>query len=86
MPRNVWRVEIKLGDFFKSDDLTVAEKAKEIVKRIRDSRWRDISGSQFLLDDILERLGSVADADEFDYVWNEIYDLADIDRVWIDTW
>ncbi len=86
MPRNVWHVTIKLGDFFRSDDLTVEEKAKEIVKRIRDSRWRDISGSQLLLDDLLEELGSVADAAEFDYVWNEIYDLADIDRVWIETW
>lgn len=31
------------------------------------------------------RLGDADDADDFDCTWNEIYDLADFDRVWIDT-
>jgi hypothetical protein len=56
-----------------------------IVAKIKNSRWRDITASQIRLDDLIEELEESLNLPEFNSIWNELYDLADLDRVWIAT-
>ena len=76
-----------LADVFHNDDLTFIEKRDAIVARIKATRWhKDADPHEFDgLVDIVENLATEESADDFDYWWGELYDLADRDRVWIET-
>jgi hypothetical protein len=79
LPR--WDRTIQLGDVFHNEDMTFEQRRDAIVARVRESGWR-IDG---VLEDLLEELSDAEDSEEFGEQWDEIYDLADEDRVWIET-
>lgn len=79
-----WEYRIDLGDIFRNDKMPFRSKRNEIVKRLRASRWfreREHQG----IGDVVDELSRVTTVAEFDEVWNEVYDVADYDRAWIDT-
>lgn len=80
----VWDRKINLGDVFHNDSLTFEQIRDVAVQRIRRSGW--LTDDDYTLTGLVDELAETADADEFDCVWDEIYDHADIDRVWIATW
>ena len=52
---------------------------------LRNSRWGDLTANKDWLDQLLEDLERTSNGDEFDKVWDDVYDLADEERVWIAT-
>jgi hypothetical protein len=83
--RPSWEHQLKLADVFHNDDLTFEQKRDEIVRRIRASAWFRGCHKDDDLVCTVEELADTEDVPAFDYVWDAIYDLADADRVWIET-
>lgn len=82
--RPIWDVTLYLGDVFHNEDLTFEEKRDEIVQRIQNSGWLEATDSDTFAE-LVEELGDTDDVEEFDQVWDLIYDQANLDRVWIET-
>jgi hypothetical protein len=78
-----WQEQIDLHEPLNNDALPFKERRDTIVARVKASRWfaRDDGDLAILLED----LAGAADEDDFDEVWNGIYDLADSDRVWLNA-
>jgi hypothetical protein len=85
--RPIWGEKLRLGDVFHNDDLSFIERRDAIVTRIKATRWyRDADPHEFDgLHDVVENLATEESPDDFDYWWDELYDLADVARVWIET-
>jgi hypothetical protein len=80
-----WRYTVKLGDVWRSDAMTFEQRRDAIVERLRSSGWASRSANRSELLDIIDDLEHSVDAENFDYAWGALYDLADYDRAWIDT-
>ena len=81
----IWDRRINVGDIFHNDDLTFEQSRDRIAARIKGSTWYTAEGEDSELWALVDELADTEDTDEFDAVWNGIYDLADFHRVWIDT-
>ncbi len=81
----VWDRKISLGDVFHNDEMTFTERRDAIVARIKGSGWMKLHEHDSEFETILEQMSSMDDPDDFDYWWDELYDYADDERVWIDT-
>lgn len=82
-----WVDRVELGDVFHDDNVTVSHKAAVIKERMTPLDKKFESGGELL--DLLDELVEVSadeDPDEFDVIWDQIYDWADANSVWIDTW
>ena len=80
-----WKHRVDMKSEFE-DDGVFETKRDEVVKRLRESpASKDgINGEELTL--LLEELADTSNADEFDSVWDVIYDLADSGQwLWIDT-
>lgn len=77
-----WLLTIDLKDVFHNEDLPFEQKRDEIVRRIRATGWH---GDHPWLEEIVDNLAESEDENDFDSWWDELYDVADIDRVWIAT-
>lgn len=82
--RPIWVHTINLGEVLRNESLTFLERRDKIVEILRASAWVRAAEEHSDLEDAVWRLGEVENADDFDCTWDEIYDLADFDRVWID--
>lgn len=83
--RPMWDHKITVADFFHNDAMSFEEKRDAIVHRLRTSAW--LKGRDEF-DNIVEAVDGLANAEdtgEFDGWWDEIYDIADAERVWITT-
>lgn len=80
-----WNITVKLKDVWRNDGLSFEKRVEAIVERIKASGWRDLTPYPDLFDDLVHNLGEASDPGEFDYWFAEFYDLADSDRVWIET-
>lgn len=80
-----WIRIVKLKDVWHNDDLPFEKKRDKIVERIKESGWRDITPYPDTFDERVADLTASSDTSEFDSWFNELYDLADSDRVWIET-
>jgi hypothetical protein len=81
----VWDRTIRLGDVFHNEAMSFEERRDAIVRRLRDSRWLRDHDEGDELHQFIEELADTADKTEFNGPWDEIYDIADVERVWIDT-
>ncbi len=81
----VWERKIQLGDVFRNDEMTFTQRRDAICKRIKVSGWMKLHEEDYDFETLLEELANVDDPDDFDYWWDQLYDYADEDRVWIDT-
>ena len=80
-----WAHKINLADVFHNDDLTFEQKRDTIVRRIRATAWFESYDEFDALPQFVEELADAEDTASFDAPWDEIYDIADADRVWIAT-
>lgn len=83
----VWAHTVDLRDVFHSDTLSFTERRNAIVRILRATQWvKDADRAEMDgLFDIVVELAAAEDVEEFDGWWDELYDLADTDRVWIKT-
>jgi hypothetical protein len=81
----VWNSKIHLGDIFRNEDMTFKERRDAITARLRASTWLKSHGEYDTIRYLVDELADAENTDEFDEVWDVIYDEADADRVWIET-
>ena len=80
-----WHFTVYLGDIWKVPGLSFEQQRDGVVERLRASGWIAQKGSDGgPLDRLVDELADAQDTAEFDDVWAEIYDYADVDRCWID--
>ena len=80
-----WAYTIRLGDIWTDERRPFTERRDVIVKRLRDSSWLLDNGPDSSITQLVDDLAEAADAGEFDELWDDVYDLANTDRAWIDT-
>lgn len=81
----IWTFKVMgVKDVIRDDSLDTTTKGKKIAKLIRASRWGRSLEEGDTLFSALEELEDPVNDDEFDFWMDQIYDLADIDRAWID--
>jgi hypothetical protein len=86
MPTNVWLITIDLKDTWNSfQDVGLEASLEQIVTRIKGSGWRELTPYPDTFDDLISDLEASTTLGEFNAWWAEVYDLADSDRVWIET-
>jgi hypothetical protein len=85
----VWEHTINLAGVFHNEDLTFEERRDRIVDVIRASTWykNRVEGTNVfdVLYELVDELADTTTGDEFNVVWDAVYDEADYDRVWIKT-
>lgn len=83
-----WALKVDLApevEAYKLGNLSIEELARKVVDQLKGSGWRAFSPYPHTWDDTVDRLLQVETADEYDAAFEYIYDLADQDRVWIET-
>lgn len=78
-----WKHRVHLVDVFYNDDLSFEQKRDKIAYRLERSGWLKSSDESSHIHMLVSELKSSDTPDEFDFVWDEIYDEADRDRCWI---
>lgn len=81
----VWLYTVNASGILHNDALTFEEKRDRMVEALKASTWYAWAGEDSELWSLVEELGDAEDAQEFDWVWDGIYNLADADRAWIET-
>lgn len=87
-----WQCKLNVKDLFHNEGLTVEQKAQQISERLlgKIEEWRGNGSLQdYECDDIRDLaidLKDAKDAEEFDDIWEGIYEWADYGhRLWIAT-
>ena len=80
-----WLETVRLGDVWRNESMTFEQRRDEIVRRVKASNWYRSTDSSVELPDVVDDLAHATDASRFDFAWRYLYDIADWDRVWIDT-
>lgn len=84
----VWDETIDVSEVYRDESLTFEERRDRIVAILKRSRWyrnadpHRFDGVHEIIDDHLPYAETYA---EFNGWWDELYDHADYDRVWIRT-
>lgn len=79
-----WRYTVDVSHVFHDDDKSFEEKRDEIVATLRRSTWVKAHGNG-TLGPLIDVLAETQDTEEFDEHWDQVYDMADIQRAWIQT-
>ena len=80
-----WEYTVDVSDVFHNDELDLTSKRDQIVATIRRNRWLKRSEYADELTGILDELATVETVADFDELWSQVYDIADVDRAWIKT-
>lgn len=75
-----WQKRLDLSDVFHKDELEWSDRRDEMVRRVRALDPYDTD-----LQDIADELADTADGDEWDNPWDDFYDWADDNAVWVVT-
>ena len=78
----IWAESIDVADVFHNKDLSFEQIRDFVVERFRKSNWVQVNER---VQELLELLAESEDEDAFNSIFDELYDIADIDRVWIKT-
>lgn len=81
--RREWEYTLRLGDIFHNEDMSFEQKRDEIVRRIKAAGFWD--EDDYDLGEAVELLAEAEDVRDFDVYWDQFYDWADDNRVWVDT-
>ena len=86
--RRVWDEIIDVSAFFHNDEPFLSNR-DNIIAAVKRSKWWKRNAKPTLdnadFHDAILGLEQAIDADEFDQYWDELYNMADVDRVWINT-
>jgi hypothetical protein len=81
----VWDRYLNLAAVFHNDDATFEQRRDAIVRAIRASGWLDGRDEFDELVEVVDHLAHADTPEEFNGWWDELYDIADYDRVSITT-
>ena len=82
--RPVWDETIHVA-FFHDDTKSFKQKRNMFAAAVKRSRWFKGEDELSDLHQIVDEISDSDDVEHFDFCMNEIYDMADFDRVWITT-
>lgn len=84
----VWLETIDVSEVWRNDDMSFKETRDAVVARVQQSQWYKHSDPNEWsgLYRVIEEIAVAQDVQEFDGWWNDLYDIADRDRVWIKTY
>lgn len=80
-----WEYTVDVSGVFHNDELSLTSKRDQIVATIRRNRWLKRSEYADELTGVLDELATVETVADFDELWSQVYDIADVDRAWIKT-
>lgn len=81
-----WRYTVDVSALWRDEPLTFEERRDTVASVLRASTWfASVEEHDDTLLLLVENLEEADDVEEFDLVWDAIYDLADADRTWIKT-
>lgn len=80
-----WYLTVDLADHWSAEDLSFEQRRDGIANLLGMSRWRTLSDNPARFDQLLAGLRKTADIREFDLAFGLLHDLANTDRVWIET-
>jgi hypothetical protein len=80
-----WDKKINLRHVFHNQAMTFTERRNAIVGILRTSPWLKGRDEFDRLVEVVDNLADAEDTAEFDGWWDELYDIADYERVWITT-
>lgn len=92
----IWRHQIRLGDIWNNDDLTLEQKRDRIVERVECETWYQeavanptarpdgLDYSDYEIESIIYDLKHSEGEDGFNSIWHEFYDYCDEHRIWVD--
>ncbi|MEV0267756.1 hypothetical protein AB0H43_03190 [Hamadaea sp. NPDC050747] len=81
-----WEYRVNVADVWRNPEMTFEQRRDSIVATLRRNRWFKIEGDEGSeLHEVVEGLSHADDATDFDHFWDQLYDLADLDRAWIAT-
>lgn len=81
-----WKHTLRLTDVFHNEELSLRQKTKSIVARIKMAAWFEEANYNGDLASVLEELTDAAEEDDaswWDSAWAAFYDIADAERVWV---
>jgi hypothetical protein len=81
----VWNLTVNLKSLWGVTEITFPSKRDGIVKLIKESGWDQYTDDVLTFEALVDELAETADNRSFDAVFQDLYDLADNDRVWIET-
>lgn len=83
--KSAWERTVNLKGIINNSDMTLLEVRDAAVRAIRASGWVDVRADDedFIL--LIEELEECETKEDFNYLFNEVYNYADYDRVWIAT-
>lgn len=84
MPTNRWRLNIDLSDLFRDPARPALQRRDEAAHRLRSSNWPRLCSDPRELERLTQGLED-ADEEDADIWWNGLYDMADRDKVFLDT-
>jgi hypothetical protein len=80
-----WQMTIDISKVFHDDEMSFEAKRDRIVAEIELSMWREITDSPLTLDTVIAHLGVAQDEVHFNQIWSHVCDLANADKVWLQT-
>jgi len=91
MPK--WKHQVNVKASFHNDDMTFTQRRDAICKTFRKAPFwpkdheelERADAETWRIWELVDELADTEGEDEFDWVWDEIYDWADRNRVWIAT-
>lgn len=83
-----WAREVDLTDLVErreAGELSRVEYIRAVARRVKDSGWARDPDRGDDLDGLLEEMAGCEVNADAQYLYDWLYDLADVDRVWIDA-
>jgi len=80
----VWSETVKVGDIFHNPELSFEQQRDQVCFRFRQSRWMRRAPECEPIHEYIDELGDTEDQQEFNEVFQSVYDEADYARIWID--
>lgn len=79
----VWDRKVNITGILHNEELTFEQRRDALVGVLQASTWVKQCDEDDDLPQLVEELAGTEDTEEFNAVWDAIYDVADADRVWI---
>ena len=81
-----WKLTLRFTPWFRDEDMPIEEKGKSAASALRI--FAKNKAVELIEDDLLllaENFETVTDVEEFDDFMEELYDMADLERIWVVT-
>ena len=80
-----WKYTVDLKDVWRNWEIPFRDQRDQIIARIRESAWARETGDPVMFGFLIRHLERAENAQQFDAIFSAVYNLADDERVWIET-